>query len=81
MAQYIKTTGGYYYKTLKNGKASRVTITRTSLHASALYACEVGPLTLQKDSATALSQQLPRRLILGLKRLFLHQRANASLPN
>jgi hypothetical protein len=36
---------------------------------------------LKNDSATASSQQLPRRLMLGLNRLSLHQRLNSSLPN
>lgn len=36
---------------------------------------------LKKDSATALSQQFPRRLILGSRWLSLHQRLNSSLPN
>ena len=33
----------------------------------------------KNDSATALSQQFPLRLILGLKRFSLHQRLNSSL--
>jgi hypothetical protein len=32
-------------------------------------------------SAPPLTQQLPRRLILGLKRLSLHQRLNSPLPH
>jgi hypothetical protein len=32
---------------------------------------------LKNDSATALSQQFPLRLILGLKRFSLHQRLNS----
>src|SRR4029453_9406027 len=36
---------------------------------------------LKKDSATALSQQLPLRLILGSRRFVRQNRRHASLPN